>query len=192
LPTHGAEADRALALVRHLGAATAGRAYDLKLIATDRTEAEQVLRGLPRPAVGLHCGARDDGRRIAPELLGRAAQTLGGGSFVVLGGAEERAVGGRLAAAVGDIPCRDLSGAVPLATAAAVVAGLDALLTTDSAPAHVAYAVGTPCVTMFVESDPRRWGPPVPGPHALLDCREGRGADPETLASAVRRVLDKR
>ncbi|MFS8479631.1 MAG: hypothetical protein FWJ93_11875, partial [Micromonosporaceae bacterium] len=97
LPEHGPEVDRALALARHLGAGDAGRGYDLRLRPADRAAAHRLLRGLPRPIVGLHAGARDDARRIAPEVLGRAASGFGGGSVVVLGGPDERDVGARLA-----------------------------------------------------------------------------------------------
>jgi ADP-heptose:LPS heptosyltransferase len=190
LPGQGPEVDRALALTRHLGAGVAGRAYDLRLRPADRAAADRAVRALPRPVVGLHAGARDDGRRVAPEVLGRAASRLGECSVVMLGGPEERDIGARVAASVDGPVCRNLAGATPLAVAAAVVAGLDALLTTDSAPAHLAYAVGTPSVTLFLDSDPARWGPPVPGPHTLLDCRSAREPDPAALAGLARRLLD--
>lgn len=186
LPARGPESARALALVRHLGAPPAGAGYDLELTAADRAQARRILHGLPRPVLGLHCGARDDDRRVAPEVFGRAARTVAPGSVVLLGGPDERTVGARLASTVAGPTCRDLTGAVPLATTAAVIARLDALLTTDSAPAHLAYAAGTRCATVFVASDPARWGPPVPGPYTAIDCTDGAPPDPAALAAAVR------
>jgi ADP-heptose:LPS heptosyltransferase len=160
LPPAGPEVDRVLALVRHLGAVDTGREYDLELTAADRACAARLLDTLPRPVIGLHRGARDGERAVDVAAFARAAAILGG-SAVLLGGLDEPPVGGGL----------NLTGLLPLGTSAAVVAGLDLLLTTDSGPAHLAYAVGTPSVTVFVASDPERWGPPVPGPHVVLDCR---------------------
>ncbi|MBX6355851.1 MAG: glycosyltransferase family 9 protein [Micromonosporaceae bacterium] len=173
LPQAGPEVDRALALVRHLGAPDAGREYDLRLDAADRAGAARLLDRLARPVIGLHGGARDGERAVEVAAFARAAELLGG-SAVLLGGVDQPSVAGAL----------NLTGRLPLAAAAAVIAGLDALLTTDSGPAHLAYALGTPSVTVFVASDPRRWGPPVPGPHAVLDCR-ARPVTAEAVAAAV-------
>lgn len=176
LPRTGPEVDRVLALVRHLGAGDAGRAYDLELTAADRACAARLLDPLPRPVIGLHCGARDGERVVDTATFARAAELLGG-SAVLLGGPDEPPVGDAL----------NLTGLLPLGTSAAVIAGLDALLTTDSGPAHLAYALGTPSVTVFVASDPERWGPPVDGPHAVLDCR-ARPVSADLLAAGVSRV----
>jgi ADP-heptose:LPS heptosyltransferase len=190
LPTTGAEVDRVLALVRHLGAPDAGRGYDLRLTSADRGAASGVLEKLPRPVVALHCGARDAERRAAPDAFVGAAAVLGG-SAVILGGDDERAVGSALAAGLdaAGVPRRNLTGDLPLATAAAVIEAAAVLVTTDSGPAHLAYAVGAPSVTVYLASEPERWAPPVPGPHLTLDCRDvaptaGR------LAEAAARALE--
>jgi len=173
LPPSGPEVDRVLALVRHLGAGDAGRGYDLELTAADRARAARLLDHLPRPVIGLHSGARDGERVAGVAAFAGAAQILGG-SAVLLGGRDEPPVGEAL----------NLTGLLPLSVSAAVIADLDLLLTTDSGPAHLAYAVGTPSVTVFVASDPHRWGPPEPGPHAVLDCRAGQ-VTAEALAGSA-------
>ena len=57
----------------------------------------------------------------------------------------------------------------------AVIERLAVLLTNDSGPAHIAYALGVPSVTIFGETDPKRWGPPANGPFRAivrdLPCR---------------------
>jgi ADP-heptose:LPS heptosyltransferase len=190
LPETGAEVDRALALAGQLGAEPAGRGYDLRLSPADHAEAGRALHGLPRPIVGLHCGSRDADRRGDRAVFAHAAailQSEAGGSVVVLGGQDERSFTATLTATLVDapVPCRDLTGALPLATAAAVIASLDALLTTDSGPAHLSYAVATPSVTVFVASDPQRWAPPVPGPHSVVDARGALPLSPRALAAAL-------
>jgi ADP-heptose:LPS heptosyltransferase len=187
LPEGGAEVDRTLALVNHLAAVArlptpaAGRGYELALTAADRAGAARILAGLPRPVVGWHTGAREDRRRLDASSSATAAAIVHkgqGGSAVLLGGAEEvpaaAAFAGQLAGA--GIPCRDLTGRLDLSEAAAVIAALDLLLTTDSGPAHLAYATGTRSVTVFLDSDPERWGPPAPGPHQVLDWRSAGAA----------------
>jgi ADP-heptose:LPS heptosyltransferase len=184
----GAEIDRVLALIVHLGAAPAGRGYDLTLTAADRAGAATALAGLPRPVLGLHCGARDGERRLDPALFSSAARTFHGrrgGSVVILGGAEERAAGSVL-----DLTpalWRNLAGELPVAASAAVIGCLDALLTTDSGPAHLAYAVRAPSVTVYPASDPVRWAPPVPGPHLQI---HGDAVSPGGLADALDGLLD--
>jgi ADP-heptose:LPS heptosyltransferase len=42
----------------------------------------------------------------------------------------------------------------------------------DTGVAHLAYAFGTPSVTLFGPVDPAQWGPPVDGPHAVLGGRK--------------------
>lgn len=186
LPDGGPEVDRVLALVRHIGAEPAGRRYELELTRAQRDAAGRAVAGLPDPVIGLHPGARDAQRRLSADLLARVAGKLGTAA-VVLGGAEEREAAEETATAVrsAGMACRNLAGAVPLGVAAAVVDRLDALATTDSGPAHLAYALGTPSVTVFRASDPVRWGPPEPGPHVLVDARGTDEPRAEGLVEAV-------
>jgi ADP-heptose:LPS heptosyltransferase len=122
-----------------------------------------------RRGIGVHCGARDAHRQADRAVFAAAGRSLGYGEIVDLD---------------------ELARTAPLGDFAAVVASLDLLLTTDSGPAHIAYAVGTPSVTVFVASDPVRWGPPVPGPHLVLDCRE-ETLTPEALLAAARQLVSR-
>jgi ADP-heptose:LPS heptosyltransferase len=62
---------------------------------------------------------------------------------------------------------------------AAVIRRLAVLISTDSGPAHLAYAAGTPTVTLFGGTDPGRWGPPVSDRHQVVchtvACRPCQG-----------------
>lgn len=102
-------------------------------------------------------------------------------------GRADEGVGRQLSARVGP-PCTDLSGRTTLPVLGAVLARLGVLVTTDSGPAHVAYAVGAPSVTLFVGSDPRRWGPPPsPGRRALVAGAAGISA--EQVEAAAEELL---
>lgn len=169
LPEAGHEVDRALALPLRLGAPHPGRDAGLALRAPDTAAAARLLAGWPRPLVGLHAGAREDARRWPAERWLRAARGMWrpGGTLVVLGGEEERTAAAALRAGWGrSALC--LAGRTTLPVLAAVVARLDLLLTTDSGPAHVAYAMGTPSVTVFATAaEAERYAPPS-GPHAAV------------------------
>ena len=70
---------------------------------------------------------------------------------------------------------------------AALLARADLLLGNDSAPAHIATAVGTPVVVIFLsDEDPRRWGPSDKDSE-LVRGEPGRLPTPEEVA---RRSVD--
>jgi ADP-heptose:LPS heptosyltransferase len=58
---------------------------------------------------------------------------------------------------------------------AAVISRFAVLITNDSGPAHMAYALKTPCVTVFGGADPARYGPHQAGPFQVIaypvECR---------------------
>lgn len=177
LPDTGHEVDRALALPRFLGAAPAGRELEFPLLPEDRAAAGRLLAGLPRPLVGVHAGSWDLARRWPQERFAAAGAALRrswGGSLVVLGGERERAAGGALAREAGP-PARNLAGATSLPVLGAVLTRLDVLLTTDSGPAHVAYAVGAPSVTVFRPDDLERSAPPDRERHRAVLPPPGTG-----------------
>jgi heptosyltransferase II len=87
------------------------------------------------------------------------------GSVVVVGGPDDRALGDAVAAA-GGAGSANAAGAMPLRASAALLARASVLVTNDSAPLHLATAVGTPIVAVF--------GPTVPafgfGPRGARDA----------------------
>jgi ADP-heptose:LPS heptosyltransferase len=62
----------------------------------------------------------------------------------------------------------NLAGRTSLPVLGAVVRRFAVLLTNDSGPAHVAYALRTPAVVVFGSTDPARWGPLERGRHRVL------------------------
>ena len=104
----------------------------------------------------------------------------------------------------------DLRGLLPIRQSAAVVALAVAAVTNDSAPLHIAQAVGTPVVGLFGPTDPTQgFGPRGPFDHALgvdgLACRPCsthggrrcplghhrclRDLDPDSVHEVVLRVI---
>ena len=138
-------------------------------------EEDQRLAGalLGRKAGGtlalLHPGASVPQKRWPAERFGRVARGLiRGGYNVALTGSEgEREISQRVCAlAPGAI---DLSGKTDLPTLVGLVSRAELLVSNDTGPAHLAYSLGTPSVTVFGPStDVERWGPLKGERHAVL------------------------
>jgi len=113
---------------------------------------------------------RDATKRWDPGRFAGAAAELRrrhGGTVVLLGGPEERPLLDHLRHELGG-PCLNLGGRTSLPVLGAVIARLAVLLTNDSGPAHFAYALKVPAVTVFGGTDPGAWGPPADGPFRVL------------------------
>jgi heptosyltransferase-3 len=72
--------------------------------------------------------------------------------------AREKAIVGRILAEAA-VPATDLSGQLSLRELAAVAAGARLFFGVDSAPMHIAAAMGTPVVALFGPSSEKTWGP---------------------------------
>ncbi len=168
---------RALALAVFLGAAECGYALDFPLSPGDRAAASALINGCPGPLIGLHPGSREPHKMWPGERFAQAGavlrQTLGGGTVLVVGGPEEKYLGGKIAESIGPI-ARNLAGQESLLVMAALISRLSVLITNDSGPAHIAYALATPSVTLFGETDPREWGPPRVRHHRALRMPDRR------------------
>ena len=64
--------------------------------------------------------------------------------------------------------CLNLAGKTSLPVLGGVIARLSVLVTNDSGPAHIAYALGTPTATIFGGGNPEANGPPANAQHRVL------------------------
>lgn len=159
-PVNMHEVRRVLALTTFLGASFQGEETEFPLWVEDMEAATALLAGAEQPLIGLHPAAREATKRWAPErfiAVGTALQQRCGGTVVVIGGLEERSLAQSIAQNVGKA-CLNLAGKTSLAVLGGVISQLSILVTNDSGPAHVAYALGTPTVTIFGGTDPAIWG----------------------------------
>lgn len=170
-PTSGHEIDRLLALARD--SATPGRRPSLRLTEEDTAAAASLLVGggiAPgAPFAGLAPGAIWGTKRWPryEELARRLVAQL---AVVVVGSRDDASLGEAIVAAAGAggdgrHPVVNACGRLTLRQTAALVARAAVLVTNDSAPLHLAQAVGTRTVAVF--------GPTVPafgfGPRGLED-----------------------
>src|SRR5205823_9492312 len=159
-----------LALTTFLGAPPQGEATSFPLLPADHAAAEALLLDARPPLIGLHPAARAQTRRWPIEYFAAVATELDkryGGTIVLLGDREEQVTAARVGRLVG-VPCLDLIGITSLPVLGAVIARLAVLITNDTGPAHIAYALETPTVTIFGGGDPQRNGPLQQGPYCVL------------------------
>jgi ADP-heptose:LPS heptosyltransferase len=154
--------------------------------------------GRPDAPVLVHPGARYGAKRWPAARFAAVAAALDRPSRPVLltGSAEERALACAVAGAAGLAESRVLAGRTDLGRLCSLVAGAALVVSGDTGIAHLAYAFGTPSVTIFGPVGPAQWGPPPDGPHAVLgDPAVRRGApfaddpDPALLAVGPGEVL---
>ena len=180
-PLHGHEVERLLALAGRAGTGGTGR--------QGRAETGGTGGDGQPPVPPVSLGLTDDDHALAERWLAEArvrrnfvALAPGSiwgtkrwpgfhelaarlGSVVIVGGPDDRALGDAVAAAAGP-GAANAAGALPLRASAALIARASVLVTNDSAPLHLATAVGTPVVAVF--------GPTVPafgfGPRGPRDA----------------------
>jgi ADP-heptose:LPS heptosyltransferase len=112
-----------------------------------------------RPLVGIHPSG---GRRVKQwevarwAAVGRRLQEERGATVLLTGGASDRPLAAEVALGLRDKPI-DLTGRLGVVETLSVIAALDLFLSPDTGPMHMACAVGTPSVSVFGPSDPRRY-----------------------------------
>jgi len=161
---------RAHAIVNNLRAAgfeDEGSGLDMEVFLSgdDRKRAAELLSDVPAPRIGIHVGygPRGKKRNQSERLKGWssdnftevAAGLLARGTSLVFTGSQEdrgdvETILARLPAASSSV---SLAGRTSMRELAAVIEKLDALVSVDSGPAHLAAAVGTPLVVL--------WGPAI-------------------------------
>lgn len=114
----------------------------------------------PRQYVCIHPGARDIKRWWAPQKFAQVANNIAekGYSLVFTGTEGERAVVEAVIQQL-EFPAINLTGKTDLGVLALLIKNARMLLSNDTGVSHVATAVKTPSVVIFLTSDPKRWAP---------------------------------
>lgn len=160
MPESFPEVRRVLSLTTFLGATPQGEYTEFPLWDEDHQAVTHLLAGAQPPLIGLHPAAREESKRWAIErfiAVGKLLQQQYGGTVVILGGPEEWQTAELVTQAIGEAAL-NLAGKTSLAGLGAAIAQLTILITNDSGPAHIAYALKIPTVTIFGSTDPAVWG----------------------------------
>jgi lipopolysaccharide heptosyltransferase I len=193
--------ERNLALLAPLGIPTR---YAAPIVPVDGPECEAVREELGRrltgrPVVAVHPGTSAFAafKRWPPERYAAVADALVESrqlDVVVTYGPSDRELAERVVALM------QQPGVLAPATAsvrglAAVVAGADLFIGSDSGPLHVASALGVPCVALFGPKEPVQTGPycsrsiAVTGSAPCRPCRRRRCRDPVCMTSITCRAV---
>jgi ADP-heptose:LPS heptosyltransferase len=160
---HRHEIDRHLDLMAHLGAPSRGRRLSFPVTAADAQAAAAVRAdaGLTGPYVVVHPGATSPSRLWPADRFAAVADALAerGLQVVLSGVASERALTAAVATAMRG-PSFDLCARTALGGFAALLRDAELLVANDTGAVHLAAAVGTPAVAVFLSGDPVRWAHP--------------------------------
>jgi len=173
------QAQRYAELARRLGADIREENAGLPLPASALRRADAVMEEIGRGSglpIAFAPGARWPTKRWPAEHFARLISEASSRGLVplLIGGSEDRATNAEVARLSRSAPL-DLTGALSIIESAAVLKRCAALVTNDSAPLHLAEAVGTPAIAFFGPTV-REFGyyPRLPASRALemaLPCR---------------------
>jgi len=150
--------------------------------------------------IGVNPGASAPHRQWLPERYAQVADALqqGGARVLLLGGAGDLPLAEAILTAMRSVPLT-LTGKLTLDELIVAISGLDALISGDTGPAHLAAAVGTPVVGLYGATSARRYGP-IGEKHIIIDksdaCDAGRACmqaiQVDEVLQAVRRLAAAR
>lgn len=203
------EVRRQLDLVAAIGATTPDERLSLLppqdggRIALDALGAAGVVPD--RPWVIVHPGASAPSRRYPPELLARVVDGLDAlGLQVVLSGSAGEVPLVNAVRSAAHAPAVSVAGRLDLGAFSALVGVAPVVVSGNSAPVHIAAALGTPVVDIYAQTNPQHT--PWQVPHRLLThdvpcrnclrsvCPEGhhrclRGIAPSAVVAAAADLL---
>jgi ADP-heptose:LPS heptosyltransferase len=162
--------------LREGGLAPDGQGLEVAVPREAYQEAEAFFEGLRLPAntalVGLFPGASHPARCWPPQQLARTALTLlenRSCHFFIFGSTGEAPLGEAISQLMPASATTSLLGRTTPAVLAAYLERLDLLITNDTGPMHLAAAVGTPAVALFLASARVQDTGPVGKGHVILE-----------------------
>jgi ADP-heptose:LPS heptosyltransferase len=162
-PADGSEVSRNLRLVQFLGAKAVDEALEFPIGDDDYVRLSEILG--PRAAqlkraVCIHPGGKLLTRRWPAERFAAVANQLGErGYYIVLTGTEpEQELVSRVANKL-RTPYANLCGKTDLGALAALIQRMRLVITNDTGVSHLAAALRTCSVVIFLGSNPERWAP---------------------------------
>lgn len=172
------EVRRHLDLVESVGATTGQQRLSLRPTSAAFARVRELLRPLgsemPRPWAVIHPGASAPSRRYPAAKFGAAARELHHrtGAHLLFTGTQEESplVAEAMRVAEGGI---SLAGQLSLDELSALVAMADVVVTNNTAPAHIASAMGTPVVDLYALTNPQHtpWQVPSKVLFHDVDCK---------------------
>lgn len=163
-PGTGAESERLLHLVRHLGAAHAGSYLEFPVTPEDEDElAASTLAERLEPGrfICVHPGARHRDKCWPPERFAQVADRLAEEfdlAVVLTGSAQETALTDAVARHM-RMPAVNAAAPISIGAMAALMRRARLLICNDTGVSHIAAGLGLDSVVIFSKADIARWAP---------------------------------
>lgn len=162
-PDNLSEIEKHLSLMEFLGIPSQGNHLEFPISEKEQQEFIRLCKthGLKsKKYVCVHPGARDKQRWWPANKFARVANTIyeKGYKIVLTGTEKERDIVNDLKRAM-HYPVVNCVGETSLGALAALIKNAKMLLSNDTGVSHIAAAVKTPSVILFLSSDPERWAP---------------------------------
>lgn len=190
-PENIPELKRHLKLAEFLGAPAQGEHLEFPVTAQERRRFEILARSfLLRPGeyVCIHPGARDRNRWWAPRKFADIADMVAGKGYqVVFTGTDAENEIANTIMSLMHYPAFNLTGKTELGVLAALIENARLLVSNDTGVSHIAAAVKTPSVVVFLTSDPERWAPINRRLHRVVPPEASDDVD--YVLSTTRRML---
>ncbi len=162
-PTDEPEVRRHLRLMSFLGVPLKGEDLEFPLSERDWESLSRIAAAqgiVPGEYVCVHPGASLSSRRWSPVNFAAVADTLAARGFqIVLTGVKAETETTRAVADEMTSLAVDLTGQTDIGSLALLYSRARLVICNDTGVSHLAAAVGTPSVVIFVVSDPERWAP---------------------------------
>lgn len=162
-PEKASEVNKHLLLMESLRIPLKGDQLELPVWEGEKSEYDQMLIKYnlqPEKYVCVHPGARDNKRWWAPHKFAEVADKLAEKGFsIVLTGTKEEGGVVETVSSLMKHEAINLVGKTSLGSLAELVRNAKLLLSNDTGVSHIAAAVQTPSVIIFLASDPDRWAP---------------------------------
>jgi len=154
------EISRRLAIVKQMGAQEQGMHLEIYPSQKDTLYAKELLGAAKGPIIVLHPGAKDRFKQWAPEAFTFVGQRLIdelNATIVLTGSKEEKTLTSSIASSLTN--AFDVAGTLSVKQLAALLASSDLMITNDTGPMHLAFAMHTKTICLFSPTDPKICGP---------------------------------
>lgn len=185
------EVRRHLKLMEFLGVEPRGEAMEFPVLDSDWLALDALAKECEFDAadyVCVHPGARDMRRWWAPERFARVADELArkGNVVIFTGTSGEHATVDRVRARMTQRSI-NLAGRTDIGVLGALIGRARLLVSNDTGVSHMAAALGTPSIIIFLASDPARWAPLNEELHQAIPPEDS--ADVDAVLCCVERAL---
>lgn len=184
--------DQYFEFLAHLGVPHAPVTWGLGPWEQERPAQREFLARFDRPIAAIVCGTSDPDRDWIPERWAAVCDALHaeyGLQPVLVGGpsARERATAAAIIAAARVSTPVNALGHGGLRGLVGILEGSALVLSLDTAPLHIAVAVGTPVIALMSQADPKRTGPYGRGMDLVVNAFAEPGDPPDEVLWMRRR-----